>query len=64
MSYHKGFQDIRIYHYEPELNPVYCSVLNHYQVIADPVRVRDPNRKGTVECAIPRACPYFDHLHY
>ena len=39
-------------YYEPELNPVYAAVLDHYQVMADPARVRDPNRKGTVECAI------------
>jgi hypothetical protein len=38
--------------YEPELNPVYSSVLEHYSVVADPARVRDPNRKGTVENAI------------
>ncbi len=35
--------------YEPELNPVYAAMLNHYGVVADPARVRDPNRKGTVE---------------
>ena len=38
--------------YEPELNPVYAAVLKHYGVVADPARVRDPNRKGTVEHAI------------
>lgn len=38
--------------YEPELNPVYSAMLNHYGVVADPARVRDPNRKGTVESAI------------
>ena len=38
--------------YEPELNPVYAALLAHYGVIADPCRVRDPNRKGTVESAI------------
>jgi hypothetical protein len=38
--------------YEPELNPVYAALLAHYGVIADPCRVRDPNRKGTVEAAI------------
>ncbi|MCP4627013.1 MAG: IS21 family transposase [bacterium] len=38
--------------YEPELNPVYAAMLNHYGVVADPARVRDPNRKGTVENAI------------
>ena len=38
--------------YEPELNPVYAATLAHYAVVADPARVRDPNRKGTVENAI------------
>jgi transposase len=38
--------------YEPELNPIYAAMLNHYGVMADPARVRDPNRKGTVESAI------------
>ena len=38
--------------YEPELNPVYAATLAHYEVVADPARVRDPNRKGAVENAI------------
>src|SRR6478735_6773873 len=38
--------------YEPLLNPVYAAALAHYGVVADPARVRDPNRKGTVENAI------------
>jgi transposase len=38
--------------YEPTLNPVYAALLAHYGVIADPCRVGDPNRKGTVENAI------------
>jgi len=38
--------------YEPHLNPVYAATLAHYSVVADPARVRDPNRKGTVENAI------------
>lgn len=38
--------------YEPELNHLYAMVLAHYGVVADPARVRDPNRKGTVESAI------------
>ena len=38
--------------YEPELNPVYAATLSHYGVVADPARVRDPNRKGTGEHAI------------
>jgi transposase len=38
--------------YAPELNPVYAAMLAHYGVVADPCRVQDPNRKGTVESAI------------
>lgn len=38
--------------YEPELNAVYVALLSHYGVVADPCRVADPNRKGTVENAI------------
>ena len=38
--------------YEPELNPVYAAMLAHYGSVADPARVRDPNRKGAVESAI------------
>ncbi|SEB23492.1 hypothetical protein SAMN05444680_11826 [Variovorax sp. YR216] len=38
--------------YEPRLNAVYAATLAHYGVIADPARVRDPNRKGSVESAI------------
>jgi transposase len=38
--------------YEPELNRVYAAMLVHYAVVADPARIRDPNRKGTVESAI------------
>lgn len=38
--------------YEPNLNPVYAATLAHYGVVADPARVRDPNRKGTVEHTI------------
>jgi len=38
--------------YAPELNPVYAAMLAHYGVVADACRVRDPNRKGTVEAAI------------
>ena len=38
--------------YEPEINRVYSEMLAHYGVVADPARVRDPNRKGTVESAI------------
>ena len=38
--------------FEPELNRVYAEMLKHYCVVADAARVRDPNRKGTVESAI------------
>jgi transposase len=38
--------------YEPALNPLYAAVLAHYGVVADPARIADPNRKGTVESAI------------
>ena len=38
--------------YEPELNLIYAEMLKHYGVVADPCRVRDPDRKGTVENAI------------
>ena len=38
--------------YEPRLNPVYAAMLSHYGAVGDPCRVRDPNRKGTVENAI------------
>lgn len=38
--------------YEPKLNSLYEAMLTHYCVVADPARVCDPNRKGTVENAI------------
>jgi transposase len=38
--------------YEPLLNSLYEAMLSHYGVVADPARVRDPDRKGTVENAI------------
>jgi len=38
--------------YDPDLNPLYAAMLNHYNVVADPARVKDPNRKGTVENAV------------
>ena len=38
--------------FAPELNPTYAAMLSHYGAVADPCRVRDPNRKGTVESAI------------
>jgi transposase/5S rRNA maturation endonuclease (ribonuclease M5) len=41
--------------YEPDLNPLYAAMLAHYGVVADPARVRDSNRKGTVENAVKHA---------
>lgn len=38
--------------YEPELNPVFAAMLRHHGVVADPARVRDPDRKGSVENTI------------
>lgn len=38
--------------YDPELNPVFAAMLQHYGAVADPCRVADPDRKGTVENAI------------
>lgn len=38
--------------YDPELNPVYAAMLEHYGAVADPCRVADPDRKGTVENGI------------
>jgi transposase len=38
--------------YEPELNLIYAEMLRHYGVVADPCRVADPDRKGSVENAI------------
>jgi transposase/5S rRNA maturation endonuclease (ribonuclease M5) len=35
--------------YDPDLNVLYAAMLSHYGIAADPARVRDPNRKGTVE---------------
>ena len=38
--------------YEPTLNPLYAAVLAHCGSVADPARVADPDRKGSVENAI------------
>jgi hypothetical protein len=45
--------------YEPELNPVYAAALAHHGVVADPARVRDPDRKGTHRrlCGASRRLP-------
>jgi len=38
--------------YDPELNVLYAAMLSHYGVAADPARVNDSDRKGTVENAV------------
>lgn len=38
--------------YDPEINPLYADVLEHYGATASPCRIRDPDRKGKVERAI------------
>lgn len=38
--------------YDPDLNPLYAAMLEHYGVSADPARIGDSNRKGTVENAV------------
>jgi transposase len=41
--------------YDPTLNPLYREMLEHYDVVAMPCRVRDPDRKGKVESAVGHA---------
>ena len=38
--------------YDPDLNVLYAAMLSHYKVTADPARVNDSDRKGTVENAV------------
>jgi transposase/5S rRNA maturation endonuclease (ribonuclease M5) len=38
--------------YDPDLNVLYAAMLSHYGVTADPARVNDSDRKGTVENAV------------
>ena len=38
--------------YDPDLNPLYAAMLHHHDAVADPARVKDANRKGTVENAV------------
>lgn len=38
--------------YDPVLNPLYAAMLKHYDVVGDPARVEDPDRKGCVENGI------------
>jgi transposase len=41
--------------YDPTVNPLYRDMLRHYNVVALPCRVRDPNRKGKVERGVGHA---------
>ena len=41
--------------YDPTINPVYADMLRHYEVVAMPCRVRDPDRKGKVESGVGHA---------
>ncbi len=41
--------------YEPALNPLYRDALAHYNVVALPCRVGDPDRKGKVEAGVGHA---------
>jgi transposase len=41
--------------YDPELNPLYRDLLQHYGSVALPCRVRDPDRKGKVESGVGHA---------
>ena len=38
--------------YDPTLNPVYRDMLAHYQAVALPCRINDPDRKGKVESSV------------
>src|SRR5258706_2654935 len=41
--------------YDPTVNPLYRDMLQHYNVVALPCRVRDPDRKGKVERGVGHA---------
>jgi hypothetical protein len=41
--------------YEPQLNPLFKDLLDHYGVTALPCRVADPDRKGKVESGVGHA---------
>ena len=41
--------------YDPTMNPLYRDMLQHYNVVALPCRVRDPDRKGKVERGVGHA---------
>ena len=43
--------------YDPTVNPLYRDMLRHYNVVALPCRVRDPDRKAYVSyCTSFRLC--------
>jgi transposase len=41
--------------YDPTINPLYRDVLQHYNMVALPCRVADPDRKGKVERSVGHA---------
>jgi transposase len=41
--------------YDPTINPLYRDMLAHYQAIALPCRIKDPDRKGKVESSVNHA---------
>jgi transposase len=41
--------------YDPILNPLFRDVLAHYNVVAMPCRIKDPDRKGKVESGVGHA---------
>ena len=41
--------------YDPMINPLYRDMLAHYQAIALPCRIQDPDRKGKVESSVGHA---------
>jgi transposase len=41
--------------YDPTLNPLYRDMLKHYDAVALPCRIQDPDRKGKVESGVGHA---------
>jgi transposase len=41
--------------YDPTINPLFRDLLQHYNMVALPCRVRDPDRKGKVESGVGHA---------
>ena len=41
--------------YDPTINPLYRDMLMHYEAIAMPCRIKDPDRKGKVESSVNHA---------